>query len=320
MIQAEALTKDYGSRRVLDRISFEVPQGAVLGFLGPNGAGKTTTMRILTGLARATSGRVRIGGFDVVRQQRDVARILGYLPEDAPLYPEMRVESYLATMAALKEIPARKVKSEVDRVLSETDLQKWRKRLISNISKGTRQRVGIAQALLGDPKVLVLDEPTVGLDPGQISDIRSLIARMRGSKTVIFSTHILPNVSMVCSHVVILNHGRVVVQGPVNQIGGGDGKRRVIMRTRGSSDEWIATVDARMKELAGASELQRVGEETLLTLTFPANGADPRGALAQKAIECGLELLELREAENSLEDFFLRAISQAPAESGGQVT
>src|SRR5690606_17094887 len=130
MIQAEALTKDYGSRRVLDRISFEVPQGAVLGFLGPNGAGKTTTMRILTGLARATSGRVRIGGFDVVRQQRDVARILGYLPEDAPLYPEMRVESYLATMAALKEIPARKVKSEVDRVLSETDLQKWRKRLI----------------------------------------------------------------------------------------------------------------------------------------------------------------------------------------------
>jgi len=313
MIQAEALTKDFGSHRVLNGVSFEVPTGAVLGFLGPNGAGKTTTMRILTGLSRATSGRVRIAGHDIVREQRAVARIMGYLPEEAPLYPEMRVESYLRMMAALKEIPHARVKPEVERVMEETDLLGWRRRLISNISKGTRQRVGIAQALLGDPRVLVLDEPTVGLDPSQISDIRSLIARMRGDKTVIFSTHVLPNVSMVCSHVVILNHGRVVAQGPVESVGGGDGMRRVIMRTRGSGEKWIPSVHEEMKKLSGNAKVEVAGQEMYINLCYKANGADPRGVLARSAVEAGLELIELRETENSLEDFFLRAISQVPA-------
>ncbi len=312
MIEAEKLTKEFGNRRVLDGVSFDVPTGAVLGFLGPNGAGKTTTMRILTGLSRATSGKVRIAGHDVAREQRAVARVLGYLPEEAPLYPEMRVESYLSMIAALKEIPAKSVKHEVERVLGETDLLGWRRRLISNISKGTRQRVGIAQALLGNPKVLVLDEPTVGLDPGQINDIRTLIARMRDEKTVIFSTHILPNVSMVCSHVVILNQGRVVAQGPVSEVGKRNGMRRLTMRVRGEAEAWVSLVQEEMTRIGGRADIERVRQETMAHLQVPIGVLDPRPVLVRLVVEQGLDLLELREADNSLEDFFLQAISQIP--------
>jgi len=309
MIQAEALTKDYGSRRVLDRISFEVPQGAVLGFLGPNGAGKTTTMRILTGLARATSGRVRIGGFDVVRQQRDVARILGYLPEDAPLYPEMRVESYLATMAALKEIPARKVKSEVDRVLSETDLQKWRKRLISNISKGTRQRVGIAQALLGDPKVLVLDEPTVGLDPGQISDIRSLIARMRGSKTVIFSTHLMDNAERLCDSVCIIARGEKVLDGTVSGVKAAQGDRAVALRLSGEMTAEVTHVLSDRSLVARADHHNRFVEVEL------AAHADPQ-TLLQRLVAAGAPIERFERVHPSLHQIFLEKVGATGIEDG----
>jgi ABC-2 type transport system ATP-binding protein len=318
MIEAEKLIKEFGNRRVLDGVSFEVPSGAVLGFLGPNGAGKTTTMRILTGLSRATSGRVRIAGHDVVKDQRAVARVLGYLPEEAPLYPEMRVETYLSMMAALKEIPAKSVKKEVERVLDETDLLGWRRRLISNISKGTRQRVGIAQALLGNPSVLVLDEPTVGLDPGQINDVRTLIARMRGDKTVIFSTHILPNVSMVCSHVVILNHGRVVAQGPVDEVGKRNGMRRLMLRVRGEADTWVGLVHEEMQRIGGRAEIERVQKETMVHLQVPVGVLDPRALLVRQVVEQGLELMEMREADNSLEDFFLQAISQIPGNGAGE--
>jgi ABC-2 type transport system ATP-binding protein len=318
MIEAEKLTKEFGNRRVLDGVSFDVPTGAVLGFLGPNGAGKTTTMRILTGLSRATSGRVRIAGHDVVKDQRAVARVLGYLPEEAPLYPEMRVESYLSMMAALKEIPAKNVRQEVERVLGETDLLGWRRRLISNISKGTRQRVGIAQALLGNPEVLVLDEPTVGLDPGQINEIRTLIARMRDQKTVIFSTHILPNVSMVCSHVVILNQGRVVAHGPVDEVGKRNGMRRLMMRVRGEAETWVSRVQEEMARIGGRADVERVRQETLAQLQVPIGVLDPRPVLVRMVVEQGLDLLELREADNSLEDFFLQAISQTPNSGYGE--
>ena len=235
MIQVNRLTKYYGPTRALDGLSFDVPEGEILGFLGPNGAGKTTTMRILTGLAMPSGGTARVGGFDVSRQYRNVHRLLGYLPEEAPLYGEMTVRSYLRFVAGMKLAGRRDGNYQVDRAMEETGLLKVDRRLVGNLSKGMRQRVGLAQALLGDPRVLVLDEPTVGLDPSQISEIRQLIRSMKGRRTVILSTHILPEVAMTCTRVVILNQGRIVTQGPLAEIGKQSAERRVRVHVQGHS-------------------------------------------------------------------------------------
>lgn len=211
MIEVKNLTKTYGSITAVDDLSFTVGTGEAAGFLGPNGAGKTTTMRILTGFMPATSGTVTVDGFDVFRDSFEVRKRIGYLPETPPLYLEMTVRSYLRHVGKLKAIPSSEVKASADRVLEECGLDQVAGRLCGHLSKGYRQRVGLAQALIHRPSVLVLDEPTVGLDPAQIIDIRALIRGLAAERTVILSTHILPEVQQICQKVVMINRGRIVL-------------------------------------------------------------------------------------------------------------
>ena len=210
MIEVKNLTKRYRDRIAIDGLNFSVNEGEILGFLGPNGAGKTTTMRILTGFLPASEGTAKIAGFDVFEQPMEVKRRLGYLPETPPLYPEMTVRGYLEFVARLKGVPRRQVEQEVDRVSSLTSVKLVLDRVIKNLSKGYRQRVGVAQALLNNPPVLILDEPTEGLDPTQRAEIRSLIRGLAGNHTVILSTHILHEVTMTCEKVLIINQGKIV--------------------------------------------------------------------------------------------------------------
>ena len=210
MIEVKNLTKRYRDRIAIEGLNFSVNEGEILGFLGPNGAGKTTTMRILTGFLPASEGTAKIAGFDVFEQPMEVKRRLGYLPETPPLYPEMTVRGYLEFVARLKGVPRRQVEQEVDRVCSLTSVKLVLDRVIKNLSKGYRQRVGVAQALLNNPPVLILDEPTEGLDPTQRAEIRSLIRGLAGNHTVILSTHILHEVTMTCEKVLIINQGKIV--------------------------------------------------------------------------------------------------------------
>jgi ABC-2 type transport system ATP-binding protein len=212
MIEVLKLSKRYGDLAAVREVSFTAAPGQILGFLGPNGAGKTTTMRIITGFLPATAGTVRVCGFDVFEQSMEVRRRIGYLPENPPLYNDMAVDGYLRFAARLKGVARGDIAGAVDRVLETCGLTAVRQRLLGHLSKGFRQRVGLAQALIHDPEVLILDEPTIGLDPRQIIEIRSLIKAIGGKRTVVLSTHILPEVAQVCEKVVIINDGRVVVE------------------------------------------------------------------------------------------------------------
>jgi len=210
MIEVTGLNKRYRDRIAVEELTFSVPEGEILGFLGPNGAGKSTTMRILTGYLPASSGTVKVAGFDVFEEPYEVKRRIGYLPETPPLYPEMTVRGYLRFVASIKGVRRGQMATELERVAHATGVSEVMERLIQNLSKGYRQRVGIAQALLGNPPVLILDEPTEGLDPSQRAEMRQLIKGLAGQHTVILSTHILPEVTMTCERVLILNQGRMV--------------------------------------------------------------------------------------------------------------
>jgi ABC-2 type transport system ATP-binding protein len=220
MIEVRGLVKRYGDTLALDEVSFGVPEGQVVGFLGPNGAGKTTTLRILSTYLTPDAGRASVAGFDAVGDPMEVRRRIGYLPEHPPLYTDHTVDEYLGFCAALRGVARRKQRSAVDHVLGQCGLGNVRARLIANLSKGYRQRVGLAQALVHAPKVLVLDEPTVGLDPQQIHEIRNLIRSLAGEHTVLLSTHILPEVAMTCSRAVVIHRGRIVAEDALESISG----------------------------------------------------------------------------------------------------
>jgi ABC-2 type transport system ATP-binding protein len=306
LIEVQNLTKTFGDRTAVDHISFTVNKGEILGFLGPNGAGKTTTMRILTGFLPATSGTAKIGGFDVFDDSIEVRRRIGYLPETPPLYTDMKVGEYLDFVTRIKNVPAEKRASRIEDALEKTNITDKRDELIKRLSRGYKQRVGIAQALVHDPDVIILDEPTVGLDPKQIIEVRHLIKGLAGNHTIILSTHILPEVSMTCDRVVIINRGKIAaVDTPANLTTQLKGAQHVRFEAR--ADE--AALRNAMQEIPGISNvvIEQVGSSGVLAVTVESvAGQDARSEIAAKIVGKGWPLLELRGVSLSLEEIFLQ--------------
>jgi ABC-2 type transport system ATP-binding protein len=319
VIEVQHLTKRYGRVTAVDDVTFRVERGEILGFLGPNGAGKTTTMRILTGFIPATDGKAVVAGFDVFDQPLEAKKRIGYLPETPPLYPDMRVTEYLDFVGKVKGVPPGERKDRVKSVMARTRISDVADRLCSKLSKGYKQRVGLAQALIHNPDVLILDEPTAGLDPKQIIETRELVKELSGDHTVILSTHILPEVSQTCQRVVIINRGRVVaIDTPDN----------LTARLRGSETMYVQ-VDAGGRDAAVA--LARIGGVTRVVEADRRDSAvgyeveserghDIRRDLAQAVVTNGWGLLELRPMRMSLEEIFLSLTTEeldasAPAEA-----
>jgi ABC-2 type transport system ATP-binding protein len=312
MIEVEQLTKRYGPTTAVDGITFQVEQGEIVGFLGPNGAGKTTTMRILTCYLPATSGRVTIAGHEVFGDSLEVRRNIGYLPEGVPLYPEMRVREYLAYRARIKEVPERERRMRVEYVMDRCGVADAERKLIGSLSKGYRQRVGLADALVSDPPVLILDEPTIGLDPNQVRLVRDLIRDLGQKHTVLLSTHILPEVEMVCGRVIIIQSGKLVFQDTLANIArqpSGGGKVVVEARVGPAAAEKAAAV---LKEIPGVLHVHRPAspaEGGAPWSVFEIDvmpGADVREEVGRRMVANGWALRELRKEQPSLEDIFVR--------------
>jgi ABC-2 type transport system ATP-binding protein len=305
LIEVQDLTKTFGERTVVDHISFAVNKGEILGFLGPNGAGKTTTMRMLTSFMPATSGTARIAGFDVFDNSLEVRRHIGYLPENPPVYPDMTVESYLDFVARIKGVPSEKRAQSVTDALEKTNITDKRDELIKRLSRGYKQRVGLAQALVHDPDVIILDEPTVGLDPKQIIEVRHLIKNLAGNHTIVLSTHILPEVSMTCDRVVIINKGKIAaVDTPQNLTSQLKGGQRIRVEVH-ASEQPLREV---LAQIPGASHVQIEAAPLtghVLATIEAAEGKDIRSAIAARIVEKGWPLFELKGVSLSLEDIFL---------------
>ncbi len=303
MIEVEHLTKKYGDLVAVSDLSFKVDKGRIWGLLGPNAAGKTTTMRILTGYLPATEGKATVCGFDVFDQPNEAKRIIGYLPEVVPLYPEMTVSDYLDFVAAIKKVPAAKRKAALLQALETSGLEKVRKRLIKNISRGYKQRVGIAQALIHNPDVLILDEPTIGLDPAQIIEIRQLIKSLQGEHTIILSTHILAEVTQTCDGVVIINEGKLMASGSLEELSASIRKKEgVTIRLRRAGDEAAAG----LRGIPGVEKVTRQDGEFAVEWS---RGKDLREAIAKLAVEKDWGLLEMRPVAMNIEDLYLRVVS-----------
>jgi ABC-2 type transport system ATP-binding protein len=302
MIEVQGLTKKYGELVAVRDLTFKVEAGRIWGLLGPNAAGKTTTMRILTGYLPATSGRAVVAGFDVFDKPDEVKRSIGYLPEVVPLYQDMTVTSYLGFVAEIKQVPKAKRKTAVDRVIGSAGLKDVRGRLIRNISRGFKQRVGIAQAMIHDPQVLILDEPTIGLDPAQIREIREIIKGLRGEHTILLSTHILPEVTQVCDGVVIINEGRLMASGSLESLAASVEKRDgVILKFRRIGGEEADLFRA----LPGVEKADI--EDGELRVEW-GRGRDLRDGVLRLALEKGLGLQEMRSVAG-IEDLYMKIVS-----------
>ena len=308
MIEVQDLTKYYGPTRAISNLNFEVGAGEIVGFLGPNGAGKTTTLKILSGFLSPSGGTARINGKDCVTQSLAVRQSLGYLPETVPLYTDLTVTQFLRFAAQAKGVEARRETGEIERVEAACDLHEVRHTLIASLSKGFRQRVGLAQALLNTPPLLILDEPTIGLDPSQIVEIRQLIQDLAGAHTVILSSHILPEVSQLCQRVIIINRGQIVAgDTPENlsrQLGHGS---RVRLSVNGPESEVMAALQKipQVETVAGEGD----GRYQVVA----ANDRDVRPQLARLVVERGWDLLELKAQEFTLEEVFLNLVTEEEA-------
>jgi gliding motility-associated transport system ATP-binding protein len=310
LIEVDHLTKSYGKNVAVNNISFTVGNGEILGFLGPNGAGKTTTMRILTGYLPATAGSARIAGFDVFEQSMEVRRRIGYLPETPPLYMDMNVRGYLEFVARIKGVAGGDLAKRVERAMELANLTSQRDQLIKRLSRGYKQRVGIAQAIVHNPDVVILDEPTVGLDPKQIIEVRKLIKGLAGEHTIILSTHILPEASQTCDRVVIINRGRIAaVDTPENLTTQLKGSERVHMEVKGPED--LLRIAIESVEGVTKTDIELIeGTEHLKAIVESEPGTELRSKLATAVIEKGLELFELKAVSLSLEDIFLQLTTE----------
>ncbi|MEE3338678.1 MAG: ATP-binding cassette domain-containing protein [Candidatus Latescibacterota bacterium] len=309
MIEVDQLSKEYGDVTAVDGVSFRAERGQILGFLGPNGAGKTTTMRMLTCYLPPSTGTANVDGYDVVDESMEVRRRIGYLPESPPVYMDMTVDAYLGFVARIKGVPTNQMRARIDETMEKTGVAHVRSNVIGHLSKGYRQRVGLAQALVHNPSVLILDEPTVGLDPKQIIEIREVIKSLRGEHTIVLSTHILPEVSMTCEKVVIISQGRIV----------GEGSPESLMAQLKESDVLhaqvlgpVEAVGEALRSIDGVLDARQEGDDSqadswVISVT---PGQDVRDAVSRAIIDGGFSLRELRSQDMSLEDIFLRLTTE----------
>jgi ABC-2 type transport system ATP-binding protein len=319
MITVKELTKKYARTTAVDQISFEVQKGQIVGFLGPNGAGKTTTMRMLTCFLTPTGGTASVAGFDILEQPLEVKKRIGYLPETPPIYPEMRTVEYLTFVGRLKGIARPDLRARVDYVSERCSITDVRNKLIGKLSKGYRQRVGLAQAIIHNPDVLILDEPTAGLDPKQINETRDLIKSLAGDHTIILSTHILPEVSQTCEQVIIINKGKIVATDSVTNLQhrarSGESVVVEVAGRNGNIDP--AAVQRKLQQVAGVSRVipKADGQKRLIFEVEAGKDHLIRGDVARAVVEAGWDLNELRASALSLEEIFLQLTgTEAPAE------
>jgi len=322
MITVKELTKKYARNTAVDHISFEVEKGQIVGFLGPNGAGKTTTMRMLTCFLPPTSGSAMVAGFDVLEQPLEVKRRIGYLPEMPPLYPEMRTAEYLTFVGRLKGLSGGELRQRVDAVCERCAVADVKEKLLGKLSKGYRQRVGLAQAIVHNPDVLILDEPTAGLDPKQINETRDLIKSLAGDHTIILSTHILPEVEQTCQQVIIINKGKLVATDSVNNLQsrarGAETVHLEVAGRNGDLDSGIA--QRRLEQVAGVNRVmlkEKRGSRSLFEVESQKNKF-ARGDLARAVVEAGWDLNEMRPAAVSLEEIFLQLTGKQEAAPAGE--
>ena len=308
MITVQSLTKDYGPKRAIENLNFTADKGEVLGFLGPNGAGKTTTIRILTGFMPPTSGVAQIGGHDVIEESLEVRKLVGYMPETVPLYDDMRVYDYLKYMGQLRHLD--NLEDRVEDVLEKIGLLDRSESLIKNISKGMRQRVGLGQALIHEPEVLILDEPTIGLDPKQIREVRNLIQEIGKERTVLLSTHILSEAQQICDRVIIINKGHIVAEdAPENLQNRLSSSRKVSVRVGANPEKAVELI----KKVEGVISID-LNHNGLIQFENPSD-QDPRAEVAKLLVEKGFDLLELTPEAVNLEDIFLKLTrEESPAE------
>jgi ABC-2 type transport system ATP-binding protein len=321
VISVSQLTKEYGNTLAVDHVSFEVPKGQVVGFLGPNGAGKSTTLRMLTCYLPPTSGGATINGFDIFHQSEQVRENLGYLPESVPLYTEMRVEEYLDFRGRLRKMPRDQRRQRIEYALERCWLTNVRRRVIGHLSKGYRQRVGLADSLLHNPAVLILDEPTVGLDPTQIRESRKLIKDLGGDHTIMLSTHILPEVEAVCDRAIVIAGGRIVAQGTPDELRSSRRMQaRVLVECRGPAKD----VENALSRVSGVQKVEILNgstEKNYVTAALrPGDGRDVREEVARTVIQSGWPLREIRLEHATLEEFFIQVTANqamAKTESNG---
>lgn len=314
MITVENVTKRFGPLLAVDQISFHVPRGEVVGFLGPNGAGKSTTMRILAGFFPPTSGHASVGGKDVVTQTHLVKQMIGYFPERVSVYPDLPVRSFLDFVAEAKDVPRRERKQEIARVIASCGLDKVSDRIIGHLSKGYRQRVGIAQALIHKPEVLILDEPTIGLDPEQVVEIRRLIRDLGAERTVIISTHILSEVSTVCDRVIIINGGRILASESLTDL------RAQLQRTRRLHVEVEgpeSPIRMMLEQMPRVTEVRNEKQDGVSAFVVEYTGEDMRKEVSRALLQHGWGLLEMRALELTLEDMYLQLVQQAKGTGAG---
>ena len=310
MIDVKRLTRYYGEKRAISEVTFHVNKGEILGLLGPNAAGKTTTMRILTCYMPPTSGQATVGGFDIFENSMDVRKIIGYLPENPPLYTDMRVDDYLEFVSSIKGVEKGRRASEVAAVIEKASLGDVRHKIIGKLSKGYKQRVGLAQSLLNNPSIVILDEPTVGLDPKQIIEIRELIKNLSGEHTVILSSHILPEIEQTCERVVIINEGRVVAEDSVaNLTGRMRGVERILLQVEGSEEQ----LRQLLGKISDIKTLHFGRQKDGVVQVSVESEKDLRKELAKQIVKNDLGLLELAIERFTLEDIFLHLTTKEEA-------
>lgn len=314
MIEVTKLTKKYGKHVAVDHLSFRVETGQIYGFLGPNGAGKSTTMNIITGYLAASSGTVTVDGKDIQKEPEEVKRKIGYLPEIPPLYMEMTVEEYLRFCAELKKIPKGERRDQIDDCMEMTGILDMRGRLIRNLSKGYRQRVGLAQAILGNPDVIILDEPSVGLDPKQIIEIRDLIKKLGETHTVILSSHILSEVSAVCDHIMIISHGKLVASdSPEGLQKLMTGEAELLLEVKGEF-ETVKEILSALPDVDGVEQLEDLNPDCVKVRVSSKEGSDVREAVFYALANAQMPILEMHMEQKSLEDIFLELTGESDEE------